>query len=210
MNGLTGMKSATGLCPALLHADRTGTAVAAVVILAGVSAALHVAKLFPALPVLRELLGISPVQAGFLLSAVQLAGMTLGLAVGLLADGIGLKRCMLAGLVLLSGAGSLGGSLGGSPSGASGGWMQGAAGLLVLRVIEGAGFLLVCTPAPALIRRLVAPQRLSGILGIWSSYMPFATALALLCGPAFILLAGWQAWWWALSALTLAVAVALW
>ena len=49
-------------------------------VLAGVSAALHVGKLPPALPVLREALGVSLVQAGFLLSLVQLAGMTLGLA----------------------------------------------------------------------------------------------------------------------------------
>jgi MFS transporter, CP family, cyanate transporter len=195
---MTGVKTAVGLSPVLPDADRKGSAAAVLVVLAGVSAALHVAKLFPALPVLREHLGISLVEAGFLLSAVQLAGMTLGLAVGLLADGIGLKRSMLAGLVLLSGAGVLGG------------WTQGAASLLVLRAIEGAGFLLVCTPAPALIRRLVAAHRLSGILGIWSSYMPLATALALLCGPFFISRAGWQAWWWALSALSLFMAVALW
>ena len=195
---MTAVHGRQGLKSARVHANHDGTAAAVVVILAGVSAALHLAKLFPALPVLRELLGISLVQAGFLLSAVQLAGMTLGLAVGLLADGMGLKRCMLAGLLLRSGAGTVGG------------WMQGATGLLVLRAIEGAGFLLVCTPAPALIRRLVAPQRLSRILGVWSSYMPFATALALLCGPLFILTAGWQAWWWALAAMSLAMAWLLW
>ena len=182
----------------LFPAHRHGIAPAVVVILAGVSAALHVAKLFPALPVLRELLGISLVQAGFLLSAVQLAGMTLGLAVGLLAGGIGLKRCMLAGLVLLFGAGALGG------------WTHSATNLLALRAIEGAGFLLVCTPAPALIRHLVAPNRLGRMLGVWGAYMPFATALALLCGPALILRAGWQVWWWLLSALSLAMAAWLW
>ena len=47
------------------------------VIAAGVVAALHVGKLPPALPVLKDVLGISLLQAGFLLSLVQLAGMTL-------------------------------------------------------------------------------------------------------------------------------------
>ena len=183
---------------ALFPSGRYGIAPAVVVILAGVSAALHVAKLFPALPVLRELLGITLVQAGFLLSIVQLAGMTLGLAVGLLADGIGLKRCMLAGLLTLFGAGALGG------------WAHTATSLLAFRAIEGAGFLLVCTPAPGLIRQLVAPSRLSGMLGIWGTYMPFATALALLCGPTLISLAGWQVWWWVLSALSLAMALWVW
>lgn len=183
---------------ALPSSERPGIYPATVIILAGVSAALHMAKLFPALPVLRESFGISLVEAGFLMSAVQLAGMTLGLAAGLLADGLGLKRCMLAGLGVLVGAGALAG------------WMHTAAQLLALRALEGIGFLLVCTPAPALIRQLVAPSRLGGVLGLWSAYMPFATALALLLGPVLILLAGWQVWWWILSALSLAMAVWLW
>ena len=61
-------------------------------VLAGVTAALHVGKLPPALPVLREALGVTLLQAGFLLSLVQLAGMTCGLLVGLAADGLGLSR----------------------------------------------------------------------------------------------------------------------
>ncbi|MEY3468736.1 MAG: hypothetical protein RL203_830, partial [Pseudomonadota bacterium] len=40
----------------------------------------HVGKLPPALPVLQATLDISLVQASFLLSALQIAGMTLGLA----------------------------------------------------------------------------------------------------------------------------------
>ena len=52
------------------------------VIWVGVSAALHVGKLPPTLPVLREQLGMSLVQAGFLLSMVQTAGMLMGVLVG--------------------------------------------------------------------------------------------------------------------------------
>ena len=79
------------------------------VLLCGVCAALHLGKLSPALPVLREALHLSLVQSGFLLSMVQFAGMLLGLALGLSADSIGLRRSMLAGLLLLSAAGALGG-----------------------------------------------------------------------------------------------------
>jgi len=80
-----------------------------VIILAGVTAALSIGKLPPAMPVLRDSLHLSLVQAGFLLSLVQLAGMTLGLAMGLLADGIGHKRSMVTGLLVLCAAGVLGG-----------------------------------------------------------------------------------------------------
>ena len=62
---------------------------ALLVILAGVVAALHIGKLPPAIPVLREALGLTLVQAGFLLSLVQLAGMTLGVVFGLVADRLG-------------------------------------------------------------------------------------------------------------------------
>jgi len=48
------------------------------VVLAGVAGALHVGKLAPAIPALRAALDVTLVQAGFLLSAVQMAGMLLG------------------------------------------------------------------------------------------------------------------------------------
>lgn len=171
---------------------------ALVVILAGISAALHIGKLPPALPVLRDTLHITLLQAGFLLSLVQLAGMTLGLAMGAAADAIGARRTMVAGLLVLSAA-----SL-------AGGWASTPQALLTLRAVEGTGFLLASLPAPGLIRRLVAPQRLAAMLGLWGAYMPFGTASALLLGPALIALLGWPGWWWLLGLLSLAMAVVLW
>ena len=171
---------------------------ALVVVLAGISAALHIGKLPPALPVLRESLQLSLVQAGFLLSLVQVAGMTLGLAMGAAADSLGARRTMIAGLVLLSAASFAGGTA------------TSAGTLLALRGLEGVGFLLASLPAPGLIRRLVEPSRLPGMLGLWGAYMPFGTAAALLVGPAFIAAGGWPGWWWLLGALSCAMAVALW
>lgn len=171
---------------------------ALVVLLAGISAALHIGKLPPALPVLRETLHITLLQAGFLLSLVQLAGMTLGLAMGAAADAIGARRTMVAGLLLLSVA-SLAGGMVSTPQ-----------ALLALRAVEGAGFLLASLPAPGLIRRLVAPKELAAMLGLWGAYMPFGTAAALLLGPALIALLGWPGWWWLLGALSLAMALVVW
>ncbi|MFM8610818.1 MAG: CynX/NimT family MFS transporter [Burkholderiaceae bacterium] len=167
------------------------------VVLAGVSAALHVGKLPPAIPVLRDALGITLVQAGFLLSLVQLAGMTLGLLVGVMADGVGLKRTLIAGLALLSAASAMGAAA------------MDASSLLAWRAVEGAGFLLASLPGPALIRRLVEPARLHARLGLWGTYMPLGTALALLLGPLAIAAWGWPAWWGSLSALSALMALAL-
>ncbi len=169
-----------------------------VIVFAGVCAALHVGKLPPALPVLQDALGITLVQAGFLLSAVQVASMTLGLAVGLSADSLGLRRSMLAGLALLSVASI------------SGGFVADASGLLFLRALEGLGFLLVVMPAPALIRRTVDASQLSGRMGWWGTYMPTGSALALLFGPWVIAGLNWSAWWWLLGAVAALAWVAVW
>ncbi len=169
-----------------------------VIVFAGVCAALHVGKLPPALPVLQDALGITLVQAGFLLSAVQVASMTLGLAVGLSADSLGLRRSMLVGLALLSVASI------------SGGFVADASGLLVLRALEGLGFLLVVMPAPALIRRTVDASQLSGRMGWWGTYMPTGSALALLLGPWVIAGLNWSAWWWLLGAVAALAWIAVW
>ncbi|MCB2030924.1 MAG: MFS transporter [Burkholderiaceae bacterium] len=166
-----------------------------VVVLAGVSAALHVGKLSPAIPVLRDALGVSLLQAGFLLSLVQFAGMLFGLVAGLLADSMGLKRSMLVGLTVLSIAGALG-ALAEQPG-----------HLLALRACEGFGFLLTVMPGPALIRRLTPAAHMQSALGMWGAYMPLGTALALAGGPMVIGLADWRGWWLLMAGLTMVMAV---
>lgn len=164
------------------------------VVTGGVAAALHVGKLPPALPVLEQSLGLSLVQSGFLISLVQLAGMALGLLVGLAADGLGLKRMMVGGLLLLSLAG------------AAGGGARDAGALLAWRALEGLGFLLAAMPAPGLIRRLVAERDLGPALGWWGAYMPLGTALALVGGPLAMQAIGWSGWWWLLALVSLLAA----
>ena len=100
------------------------------VIAVGVVATLHVGKLPPALPLLREAPGISLLPAGFLLSLLQLAGLTLGLT-GMTAQRVGVKRTMVAGLMVL-GCASV-----------HGGLANGAIWLLATRAPEGLGFLCI-------------------------------------------------------------------
>lgn len=177
-------------------ARSVAAAPAFVVILGGVCAALHVGKLAPAVTALQAALGLTLVEAGFLLSLVQGAGMTLGLAFGVLADRLGGRRSMAMGLALLAAASTAGALAGG------------VAALMALRVVEGFGFLLVVLPAPGLVRQLVPPGRVSAMIGVWGAYMPLAAALALLLGPLVIGSLGWRAWWAGLGVLT--AAMALW
>ena len=154
-------------------------AAAMMVIFAGVVAALQIGKLPPALPALSEGLGMSLMQSGFLLSLVQLAGMSLALVVGLSADGLGLKRSMLMGLLVLGVASAMGA------------FAQSVSELMLWRALEGLGFLCVTLPAPGLIRQLVNAQQVRKLLGYWGAYMPAGTALTLLVGPLWLPAWGW-------------------
>lgn len=158
---------------------------------AGGVAALHVGKLAPALPYLQQALNVDWVAAGFLLSLVQLAGMLLAVFMGVWTDGLGLRRSLITGLVLM-GLASVAGAL-----------VTQATWLALTRALEGFGFLMVVVSAPGLIRRLVPPERLSQTMGFWGAYMPSGTALALLVGPIFLANFEWPAWWLVIGLITL-------
>ncbi len=172
------------------------------VMAAGVCAALHVGKLAPAVSTLQQALGMSLVQAGFLLSLVQAAGMCLGLLMGAFADSLGGRRSIALGLLVLGLASILGATV---PANAAA-----VSLLMALRFVEGLGFLWVVLPAPGLVRAWVPPHRLSQMMGVWGAYMPLATALALLVGPWCLVLGGWRLWWLLLGALSLLMVPALW
>jgi predicted MFS family arabinose efflux permease len=181
--------------------DRPASAArqATVVVAVGVACALHIGKLPVAIPPLQAALGLSLVQAGFLLSLVQLAGMSLGLLVGLAADRLGPRHVMLAGLLLLA----LGSGLGALACDVQ--------ALLWTRALEGLGFLLAVLPAPGLLRLCVLhPPTLARALGWWGAYMPVGAALALLLGAPLIGQIGWRGLWALLAGVALGAAVLLW
>ncbi len=183
--------------PVVAQAPATNT-LAYLIFIAGVCSALHVWKLPPALPGLQREIGLSLVESGFLLSLVQMGGMTLGLVVGLMAQRIGLRRCLLIGLGLISIASVCGAVVGSKTA------------LLVFRAIEGCGFLMVIMPAPALIQRLVRPSYLSRMIGVWSCYIPIATVTALLLGSALLSVVNWRVLWWLLSGITIVMLILIW
>ena len=168
---------------------------AVLVVLAGIVAAMHVGKVAPAIPILRAQLDVSLVQAGWLLSLSQMAGMLTAVFVGMFADGFGLRRSVLWGLVLLGLLSGLAGLTTSAPQ------------LLLMRAIEGAAILMIIVPAPALLRSLVAPDRLSTAMGFWGTFMPTGTATALLLGPLLMAHFGWATWWETLGAIALLMAL---
>lgn len=167
---------------------------AVLVVFAGIVAAMHVGKVAPAIPVLQAQLGLTLVQAGWLLSLSQMAGMLVAVFIGMIADGIGLRRSLFTGLVLLGVVSLLTSVATSAPQ------------LLAMRAIEGAAILMVIVPAPALLRTLVDPTRLSNAMGFWGTFMPTGTATALMLGPTLMTYTSWEVWWISLGGVALLMA----
>jgi len=167
------------------------------VLLGGVIAALHVGKVPPALPALRQDLGLDLVSAGFVVSAFNVLGMSLGLLVGVLADRLGRRRLVLLGLLSLT----LGGAMGAI--------VQGLPLLLASRVLEGLGFMAVSVASPPLMMAAAMPQDRSYALSLWSTFMPVGMALAMVAAPQVQAVVGWRGLWLLIAALALAGTVVI-
>src|SRR5512145_2770045 len=155
-------------------------------------------KVAPALPGLREELGLTLVESGFIATTFNVMGMLVGMLAGVLCDRFGHKRLAFTGLVVLF----LGGILG------AGAW--GFASLLFGRFVEGVGFILFTVSAVALMNASAAtPRDRAKALGLWSAYMPTGGAIALFAAPWLIAAAGWRGLWFFFSVLAIVAAVAV-
>lgn len=176
---------------------RTAWGFVLIVLMGGVVAALHVGKVPPALPRLQADFGLGLVPAGFIVSTFNVLGMTLGLMTGVLADRLGRRRLVLAGLGCLA----IGGALGASATG--------FALLLASRVLEGLGFMAVAVASPALMLAGTAARDRALALSLWSMFMPAGMALALAASPLLLDALHWRGLWWIIVAVALTM-IPLW
>ena len=163
----------------------------------GLVAGAYMTKVAPALPGLRDELGLTLIESGFIATTFNLMGMLVGMLAGVLCDRFGHKRLALFGLITLS----LGGGFGAL---AWGFWS-----LLVGRFLEGVGFIAFVVSAVALLNACAAtPGDRAKALGLWSSYMPTGGTIALLAAPLLIAAWGWRGLWMALAVAAALAAVA--
>ena len=153
------------------------------IILAGYLAAIHIGKLSVVLPILQKELYLTLTQAGLSISIVQGAGMLFALAIGAFSEKLGLKRCLIGGLIIL-GASSIAGF-----------WIDNIAMLYFLRFAEGIGFLTISLCAPAILKRISQPETISFKMGLWSSYMGLGVSIAVFTIPFILEFLSWQQIW---------------
>ncbi|MGN6827720.1 MFS transporter [Paucibacter sp. M5-1] len=143
------------------------------VVVAGVASAFQLGKVAIAAPQLQTELGLSLAMLGGLGATFAVLGALGGVAAGSLVARAGDRSMLLLGLLATL--------LGSVLALATGSFAL----LLVSRVLEGLGFLLITVAGPTLLGRLVPADDRNAALALWSCFMPAGIALAMLTGPWF-------------------------
>ena len=145
-----------------------------------------------ALPSVAHGLHISTSSTSVVLSAYFVAYALLLIPGGELVDRFGARRLALVGLALFA-VGAAAGAL-----------VDNLVGLLVARVVQGAGAGLVSPAALAGAVSGFPPERRGRALGIWGASAGVSNLLGPLLGGVLTVALGWRADWWALVPLTIA------
>ncbi|MDP9971508.1 putative MFS family arabinose efflux permease [Variovorax paradoxus] len=187
MRGATSPPAAAPLSPSSTH--WLGVAL---VVAAGVVASLQVGKVAIAVPQLRTDFGLDLTMVGWLMATFSLLGVVGAVPVGAWVARAGDRRLLVAGLLAIA-IGSMVGA-----------WAQGIAMLLIGRVVEGLGFVLITIAGPSVLQRMVAPGGKDLAFAIWSCFMPAGIAIALFSGS---LPGSWRGLWLGNAALAGLIAV---
>jgi cyanate permease len=166
--------------PAAVDPGRTSWGAVAGLMGAGVVGAAQIGGAAAALPVLQAEFGLSSATAAWYLSTVSALGAAGGVVFGWLGQTLGFGRQVRLGLLAIVVA-DLGGAV-----------VDSVAGLLIARVAEGLGLVMVILAAPPLLSEVSAPTHRRLVAGTWGAYMPVGAGLAALLVPPVIGLVGWR------------------
>jgi predicted MFS family arabinose efflux permease len=166
-------------------------------IFAGVVGAFQIGKAPIAVPLLREDLGLSLTFAAWVVGIYAVVGAVAGLPIGLWVKYFGVRRAIVVGLLMIGLASCLGASA------------RGGAMLLVTRVFEGFGFIMVVVAAPSLLRVVTSGKDRDLVFGLWTVYYSAGSVIVMLAGP-WLATMGWQSIWLVTGFIALGYALVIW
>lgn len=190
----------TQAVPAPLLAEdrmRSRWDIVVIALIAGFVAGMQIGKVPPAIPLLRDELGISMITAGWIASFFTFVGALLGAVIGVTADRLGTRHAV----VLSLGACAAGSFLGGVA--------DSTILLMTSRALESLGFIGTAVSAPRLILSAIRPQDRNVSLGLWSTYVPGGMAIIMLSAPFIIPDFGWRGLWMTSGGLALLIMLLL-
>jgi MFS transporter, DHA1 family, inner membrane transport protein len=181
----------------VLTPSRTPWSVVGLLVAAGIVAAFHVGKVPPSIPSIRDDLGASLRQAGWLLAMVNLTAALGGMAIALTVDRIGHRRLVVLGTALAFAASLLGV------------FADSIDQLLAWRFLDGLGFIIVTVAVPTLVLRVTAPQDRHLAMTLWTAYMPAGAGTMMLIAAVVLPDTSWRAAWLVAATASLVMLAAL-
>jgi MFS family permease len=178
-------------------AVRTRWGYIALLLAAGVCAAMQVGKAPPALSALQRDLSFGIVAAAWVISMFSAIGAASGFLAGSVVNRFGALRMTVAGLLVMAVGSALGA------------FAQGPALLLASRAVEGMAFIFVAVAIPGLLVASAAPGQGRFVSAVWGTFMPTGMAIALTLSPLILLSRGWRAVWEINAILLVVFALAL-
>lgn len=157
--------------------------VVTIAVIAGVLVAMQVGKAPPAIPQMRDSLGIGMVSAGWVASIFNLVGALIGIASGVVVDRLGARRVIIIGLSFLI------------VGGLFGAFSRNGMELIGSRTLAGFGIIAVVVACPRIIVVASCQHHHALVLGIWSAYMPIGIALGMLFAAWGVEWLGWRGVW---------------
>ncbi len=149
----------------------------------GALSSIQVGKVGPALPLIRPDLDLGLVAGGWTASIINLTGAVIGIPAGIVADRLGHRRVIVAGILCLL-FGTLGGAL--APSGAV---------LLASRFFEGIGYGAIVVAGTPMVVEATSERSRRFALGVWSAYFPMGMIVMLLSASYILERHGWRPFW---------------
>ena len=166
-------------------------------ILAGVVAAFQIGKAPIVIPLLRQDLGLSLAFASWVVGIYAVVGGIAGLPAGLVINALGARCSLVTGLLVIGTASC------------AGAFAESGTILLLSRVFEGAGFLMVAIATPTLLGAITAEKNQQLVLGLWTVYFATGSVIVMLAGPP-LLAFGWPSLWLITGAAALGYACVIW
>ncbi len=161
----------------------------------GVVGAAQVGRIAPATAQLREALSMNLPTLGWAISTITLASAVLGVAAGLWVRRRGARA------VLLLGGGLLALSILAAASAPS------TTFLILMRAVEGIGYLAIVVAAPTFIAEHAAERNQPAALALWGTFFTLGLSLAAIAGGTLAQAWGWRGWFAANGGLVAATAV---